>query len=66
VSERERARGAALRQTDAPPEREHGLACCARCCGSAASRRSCVELYSAEKIRGFLHLYIGEEAVAWE
>ncbi|HET9983297.1 MAG TPA: pyruvate dehydrogenase (acetyl-transferring) E1 component subunit alpha [Longimicrobiales bacterium] len=24
----------------------------------------CVELYSAEKIRGFLHLYIGEEAIA--
>ena len=25
---------------------------------------TCAELYQAEKIRGFLHLYIGEEAVA--
>ncbi len=24
----------------------------------------CVELYSQTKIRGFLHVYIGEEAVA--
>jgi pyruvate dehydrogenase E1 component alpha subunit/2-oxoisovalerate dehydrogenase E1 component len=25
---------------------------------------NCVEMYSAQKIRGFMHLYIGEEAVA--
>ena len=24
----------------------------------------CAEMYSAGKIRGFLHLYVGEEAVA--
>ena len=38
--------------------------CCGRCCASGASRRNAAELYSATKIRGFLHLYIGEEAVA--
>jgi pyruvate dehydrogenase E1 component alpha subunit len=36
----------------------------ARCCGSAASRRRRRRLYTIGKIRGFLHLYIGEEAVA--
>ena len=37
--------------------------CCARCCASAASRKVRRAL-QREKIRGFLHLYIGEEAVA--
>ena len=41
------------------------------CAGAAAQmlrirrfEEQCAELYSAGKIRGFLHLYIGEEAVA--
>ena len=38
--------------------------CCARCCCIRRFEERCVELYSAAKIRGFLHLYIGEEAVA--
>jgi pyruvate dehydrogenase E1 component alpha subunit len=33
-------------------------------CFACADSRSAAELYSAAKIRGFLHLYIGEEAVA--
>jgi TPP-dependent pyruvate/acetoin dehydrogenase alpha subunit len=40
---------------------------CAVLAGMLRIRRfeeKCAELYSAEKIRGFLHLYIGEEAVA--
>jgi len=45
-------------------DREHALALL---CGMIRIRRfeeKSVELYSAGKIRGFLHLYIGEEAVA--
>ena len=38
--------------------------CCGRCCASAASRRSARSCTAPTKIRGFLHLYIGEEAVA--
>ena len=37
--------------------------CTSRCCSSAASRRRLPRLYQLGKIRGFLHLYIGEEAV---
>lgn len=36
----------------------------ARCSASAVSRRSASKLYSDGRIRGFMHLYIGEEAVA--
>ena len=39
-------------------------ACCARCCASAASRSAAPSSTRRAKIRGFLHLYIGEEAVA--
>ncbi len=39
-------------------------AAAARCCASAASRRSAPSCTAPGKIRGFLHLYIGEEAVA--
>ena len=38
--------------------------CCGRCCASGASRRNASSFTAPTKIRGFLHLYIGEEAVA--
>ena len=44
--------------------RARARTCCARCCSSAASRRSAPSSTAPTKIRGFLHLYIGEEAVA--
>jgi len=47
----------------APPEREHGLHLLREMLRIRRFEERCVELYSAEKIRGFLHLYIGEEAV---
>ncbi|MFN7955567.1 MAG: pyruvate dehydrogenase (acetyl-transferring) E1 component subunit alpha [bacterium] len=42
----------------------HGVALLRRMLLVRRFEERCAELYSAEKIRGFLHLYIGEEAVA--
>jgi pyruvate dehydrogenase E1 component subunit alpha len=46
------------------PDREHGLELLRDMLRVRRFEEKCVELYSATKIRGFLHLYIGEEAVA--
>lgn len=46
------------------PDRDHGLALLRGMLRIRRFEETCVELYSATKIRGFLHLYIGEEAVA--
>jgi pyruvate dehydrogenase E1 component alpha subunit len=48
----------------APVDREHGLELLAQMLLVRRFEEKCVELYSATKIRGFMHLYIGEEAVA--
>jgi pyruvate dehydrogenase E1 component alpha subunit len=48
----------------APVTREHGLELLAQMLRVRRFEEKCVELYSAAKIRGFMHLYIGEEAVA--
>jgi pyruvate dehydrogenase E1 component alpha subunit len=45
-------------------DREHGLHLLREMLRIRRFEERCVELYSASKIRGFLHLYIGEEAVA--
>jgi pyruvate dehydrogenase E1 component alpha subunit len=47
-----------------PVEREHGLGLLREMLRIRRFEEACAELYSATKIRGFLHLYIGEEAVA--
>jgi len=44
--------------------REHGLDLLDGMLRIRRFEEKCVELYSATKIRGFLHLYIGEEAIA--
>ena len=49
---------------DVGVDREHGLDLLRRMVLIRRFEERCVELYSAAKIRGFLHLYVGEEAVA--
>jgi pyruvate dehydrogenase E1 component alpha subunit len=44
--------------------RETGLALLRQMIAIRRFEEKCAELYSAGKIRGFLHLYIGEEAIA--
>jgi pyruvate dehydrogenase E1 component alpha subunit len=51
-------------QPPAPLTREHGLHLLRAMLRIRRFEEKCAELYSATKIRGFLHLYIGEEAVA--
>lgn len=46
------------------PSREHGLHLLEQMLRVRRMEERCAELYTQTKIRGFLHLYIGEEAVA--
>jgi pyruvate dehydrogenase E1 component alpha subunit len=46
------------------PSREHGLALLREMVRIRRFEERCAQLYGQGKIRGFLHLYIGEEAVA--
>jgi pyruvate dehydrogenase E1 component alpha subunit len=52
------------KQPVAPIEREHALHLLRSMIRIRRLENKCAELYSAMKIRGFLHLYDGEEAVA--
>jgi pyruvate dehydrogenase E1 component alpha subunit len=47
-----------------PDERRHGLHLLLEMLRIRRLEERCVELYSSGQIRGFVHLYIGEEAVA--
>jgi pyruvate dehydrogenase E1 component alpha subunit len=52
-----------LRPETPPLDPAHGLHLLRQMLRIRRFEERCVELYSAAKIRGFLHLYIGEEAV---
>jgi pyruvate dehydrogenase E1 component alpha subunit len=54
----------AVATADGALTREHGLRLVHEMQRIRRFEEKCAELYSAGKIRGFLHLYIGEEAVA--
>jgi pyruvate dehydrogenase E1 component alpha subunit len=47
-----------------PSDRDHALHLYREMVRIRRFEERCVELYSAAKIRGFMHLYIGEEAIA--
>ncbi len=53
-----------LETTPTLPPRDHALRLLREMLRIRRFEEKCVELYSATKIRGFLHVYIGEEAVA--
>lgn len=50
--------------TTTVPDRDRALRLLAQMVRIRRFEEKCVELYGAQKIRGFLHLYVGEEAVA--
>jgi pyruvate dehydrogenase E1 component subunit alpha len=56
--------GQAVSAPDHTSRREHRLRLLHEMLRIRRFEEKCAELYSAAKIRGFLHLYIGEEAVA--
>jgi pyruvate dehydrogenase E1 component alpha subunit/2-oxoisovalerate dehydrogenase E1 component len=53
-----------LIQTESQTDRPHGLHLLRQMVRIRRLEEKCAELYGAMKIRGFLHLYIGEEPVA--
>src|SRR3970282_2945491 len=61
---RARRRGAHVSTRIAGTTREHALELLRDMLRLRRFEEKCAELYSATQIRGFLHLYIGEEAVA--
>lgn len=58
------AKATATKQADVRLDRETGLHLLYQMLLIRRFEEKCAEVYSATKIRGFLHLYIGEEAVA--